>query len=290
MTYIPKSKVNILTTGGDELIISSTKEPFMGTYMELSNGTYYAGNNPRKPGVLLLKPIQSPSNFEQNQTTKFYSSLKTEQYKTLIKKTQIPSSNPLPIEIDYKRGYFTRYFCKKVNEDFMYFEIDKKTFDLINQKKAQYDFNLYQVGTIKWALTNNIKGTQEEINANIISLKSKLNTNISILFNNLEEYGVLETKGGELFDIKGRSYVGPYHIHPEKGPMVGPFHINKSHGRLYTNKKALGQLASGGRKNTPNLNRGELSTAPSRGVSPSPSVSSSPSGPSLSSGGGRGGY
>ena len=45
MAYIPKSKVNILETSGNEFIIKSTGDYHIGKYLELSNGKYYAGTN-----------------------------------------------------------------------------------------------------------------------------------------------------------------------------------------------------------------------------------------------------
>ena len=38
--YIPKSKVSILETTGNEFVIASTNQPYKGKYMELSNGTF----------------------------------------------------------------------------------------------------------------------------------------------------------------------------------------------------------------------------------------------------------
>ena len=29
-----------------------------------------------------------------------------------------------------------------------------------------------------------------------------------------------------------REYIGPYHVHPEKGPMVGAVHVNAPHALL----------------------------------------------------------
>ena len=46
MTYIPKSKLNILDTPGGDFILKSTGESYIGKYIELSNGKYYAGSNP----------------------------------------------------------------------------------------------------------------------------------------------------------------------------------------------------------------------------------------------------
>ena len=44
--------------------------------------------------------------------------------------------------------------------------------------------------------------------------------------------GPLNTTGGELYYENGVEYIGPYHIHPEKGPMVGAEHIPEPHALL----------------------------------------------------------
>lgn len=38
----------------------------------------------------------------------------------------------------------------------------------------------------------------------------------------------LYTNGGEYF-LNGEEYIGAYHIHPEKGPMVGAYHVSEPH-------------------------------------------------------------
>ena len=57
MAYIPKSKVNILNTPGGEFLIRSTNQEYIGDYIELSNGKYYAGNNPTQLGQELVIPL-----------------------------------------------------------------------------------------------------------------------------------------------------------------------------------------------------------------------------------------
>ena len=43
----------------------------------------------------------------------------------------------------------------------------------------------------------------------------------------------LYTTGGEYFTSSGTDYIGFYHIHPDKGPMVGANHIDSPHDYLY---------------------------------------------------------
>jgi hypothetical protein len=47
----------------------------------------------------------------------------------------------------------------------------------------------------------------------------------------------LETDGGDLQYDNGDEYIGPYHIHPQNGPMVGARHTSKPHAYLYWQTK-----------------------------------------------------
>ena len=61
MAYFPKSKISIKETTGDEFIYSSTRKPYIGSYIEFSDGSYYAGKNPRKLGERIERPEEIPS-------------------------------------------------------------------------------------------------------------------------------------------------------------------------------------------------------------------------------------
>ena len=48
-----------------------------------------------------------------------------------------------------------RFFVKRINNS-SYQEIDVETFNSINNRENKYDYNLYQVGSIKWQLIGNV--------------------------------------------------------------------------------------------------------------------------------------
>ena len=75
----------------------------------------------------------------------------------------------LPNDID--RGYFTRYFCKRANEKINYFEISEETYSLLLNEDPKYDFNLYTIGSLEWALKEINSISQEEINKNTLDSK-----------------------------------------------------------------------------------------------------------------------
>ena len=234
MAYIPKSKSNILNTPGNEFISKNTGEFYIGNYIELSNGKYYAGSNPSILNEELIIQL-SPEQLNDTLDSVLYSNLRPRKAKFLSKVESIYPSKSIPTEEDYERGYFNRYFAKKVNELQNYMEIDIDVFNSITQQKNQYDFRLYEVGSVTWNLKN---GTRRP---NFINLQLLERTFpfVSLIFPKLDEFeridGILTTQGGELYYENGKEYIGPYHLHEGK-PMVGPAHIEEPHATLVYSK------------------------------------------------------
>ena len=240
--YTPKSKISIQEAGPGEFIIKKTRKPYVGPYIETSGRKFFAGSNPKKLTLQLIRPISIPNNFGKNRNTVKYNVLNKKTY-SLLKKTQnIVATKNIPTEDDYKAGRYTRYFIKKVNELYGYFEVNKKTYHSINKKEPKYNHPMYDVGQIVWSLVGNVK----KHNRAQIFLQREKYSNLSVLFSKLDEFIKVEdrsiknlstdnlhTSGEELYYIDGREYKGPYHIHPGKGPMVGAVHIEGQHDKLY---------------------------------------------------------
>ena len=239
MTYIPKSKINILNTSGGEFVLKSTNQEYIGDYIELSNGKFYAGNNSQKLDEELIIPLTS-NKLGNSRNNLIYSNLKPKKANFLAKVKTIYPTKTLPTQEDYNKGYYTRYFIKKVNEPKGYMEVNVDVFDSINQQKNEYDFYLYEVGLIVWNLKN---GTLNSNFKNIQILEKRFPF-ISNIFPILNEFEIIDdilvTQGGELYYEDGKEYVGPYHIH-ENIPMVGPQHTEEPHATLYYSKDLQNQ-------------------------------------------------
>ena len=315
--YIPKSKVSILETTGNEFVIASTNQPYKGKYMELSNGTFFAGNNPQKPGEELIKRQELSISFGVSKNNSVYRKLKRPVHDRLSKKSVIPVNKPQPTNKDYERGYFTRYFCRRANDQYNYFEIDKKTYISLNSKTENYDYNLYIIGQIKWTLLetpiygikNRSINPVSKINKTSVELLLETFPFLDLFFRNVTEYEPLHTRNfAETLSIKKGNeimiYEGYFHIHPGKGPMVGPFHVPTKHERLFTDADLLKIQRSLLPQNNAVLGTNkfgdEVSMVPggssARNTTPSTPTPSAPppSAPSYggggSSGGGGGGY
>ena len=234
MPYTPKSQVNIKETNGKDFYIKGTKTPYVGNYMELSNGKFFSGTDSTKPGPEIVSITPDPT--FQNRNQRVYSVLKPLVATTLQKYKFPVSAKNVPTEKDYQTGYFFRYFLKRNNSNNSYKEINKKTYDSVQEGKSEYDTTLYSVGRIKWALKGNVR----KINTNLIIIAENKFPNLSTLYPQITEYERKEivndqiANPGELFyrNEPNREYIGSYHIHPDKGPMVGARHQEQPHESL----------------------------------------------------------
>jgi len=238
--YIPKSKVSILETAGNEFITVSNSQGYVGPYMELSDGTFFAGNNTQNLGEQLLRLISINKSFAKSNNNSTYRKLQKPIYNELLKKINIPITKQDPLREDYERGYLTRYFCRRVNDMFSYFEINKKTYDDLNNYEDKYDWKLHVTGEIKWALLETPDKSTAMINGTNIELLLNQYPNLNTLFNNLSDYEPFHTRNllETLYINTGYEnliYKGYLHIHPTNGyTMEGPFHSAKSHRTLLT--------------------------------------------------------
>ena len=238
--YQPKSKYEIREAAPGEFIVKKTRAPYFGFYIETSGGKFYAGNNPKKLISEIIRPTSLPNNFGKTRDISKYNVLNSQVYSQLTRVKDIIPFKNIPLENDYKKGRYTRFFLKKVNERFGYIEVSPTTYKEVIQEKPTVNYPAYKTGTITWSLIGNVKKTNEAQ----IFLQREEFPDLNILFSKLDEFKKAEdrtienlsTEGGELYYEDGREYKGPYHIHPGKGPMVGAVHIKGQHDILYYEK------------------------------------------------------
>ena len=260
MAYYPKSQIKTnLYTNGEEFTLSTTNEDYMGYYYEISNGDKFTGKRPNDGRNILL---QSP--FPKNEfgidgpiATKNEIIILNESYESY---PDIPDSNfqyldpnsstsrfiPSPIQSfpsqkDYDLGEFQRYFAKKNNQN-LYLEIDKETCDQLKNKDPKIAFELYTAISLPWDLSGEQTQTYTT-NKNIVILVEEKNKwygftqwfkdDFLKFYKNPDIQEDLFTDGTEFINRRTKLiYRGPYHIHPEKGPMVGAKHIQRKHDYL----------------------------------------------------------
>ena len=235
---IPKSKIKIKYTNGEEFKSSLSGDSYIGYYIETSNGEYYSGVD----NVILgdpLEPIGEDMNKNETPTitVKKYNLIKKKLKDFLENTIPIPAMKTYPSEQDYNNGFVDRYFSKRINSPF-YQEISQDVYNSINNKEEKYDYFLHEVGSLQWTLTGNVYlENAQELKRREINFP-----NISYLFPLLNEFFKpdtltlqenLVTNGGLLYTPDGEEYIGPYHIHPTGGPMIGAIHSDIPHARLY---------------------------------------------------------
>lgn len=188
MAYIPKHKIIKLIAQEGDFIIKKSRKSYVGPYIETADGKYYAGDDPYNlnKNYLLEKisPNDKPFGFQNVPNTRIYNLINKVYKKQLENLKPIPSNKPKPTEKDYEKFKFERYFAKRINSKFGYFEIDKKTHKSLESQKPEYDFNLYAIGKIEWALV----GETQIININTLKEAEKDYPGLSLCFKNLKEY------------------------------------------------------------------------------------------------------
>ena len=238
MKYIPSNKKTIKTTRGKTFIRKLDLQKYRGTYIETSDGRFYEGTiiESGKELIKVNSISSTEKKFGNNSPTIAFNTLNPS-IKNHLSKTKDPSVvRNVPNEEDYFRGYYYRYFLKRINGS-QYREIDKETYTSINNKEYSYDYNLYEIGSIKWFLKGNVfkDNSRQILNLkptypNLINLFPVLNEFQEVLPNVLEDQ---YTSGGELYYPNGNEYIGKYHVHPSQGPMEGATHVSSPHSKLY---------------------------------------------------------
>ena len=303
--YFPRSSVNILEASKGELVYEISRKPYIGMYIETDEGEFYAGTDYVNLGPRLVKPQGRDPKFGFRRHVLKYHLLKPNSKQKLAKHESIIPSKTRPTEKDYEKGFMFRYYVQRVNDKKQIFEISQKTYDEFEQK---YDNFLYQKGSLVWTLEGNVRKS----NKLALEKLAKGYPYIERLFLILNEFESsrtskgLFTDGGELYYENGREYIGPYHIHPDKGPMVGAEHVQQQHDtlvwakNLQSPKELKGMkdvnyekfLKEKRRKQIKRLKKGTQAPQPiATALGTSPTVSTPPtSTPPATSGGGGGGY
>ena len=147
-------------TYGNEYVVASTGQDYIGLYHITNQGIVYTGKNPNTPNNQLL--LTKNQSVVLNETSQQYVSLKQQQgnqFKLIL--PDPPSYFAQPTESDYQRGYFTRYFTKKINDKGISTirEIDQQTYSKINSNSKDYDSYMWKTAESKWVLTGSLNDT-----------------------------------------------------------------------------------------------------------------------------------
>jgi hypothetical protein len=256
--YYPKSqiKTNLRAKEG-EFVLANTKAPYRGYYYMTSNGEVYSGKTPSDSTTQLLQLSSNSPSFifndpdpEQGKAgslsndASFFSLPLPYVVSTNLNFSIAPlapqQTYPTPTENDYKLGEFQRYFIKKGNES-KFLEISLEDYRKYVSKDKDVMFELYIPFQINWILTGEKKQvykvnqsivTRAEREQNLPGFTQYFRDRFTQFYKYIEASN-LYTAGNEFKTEKGVNYIGFYHIHDSKGPMVGKTHIEDPHEYLF---------------------------------------------------------
>jgi hypothetical protein len=178
--YIPKNRIiTDLKTSPNEFVYKGTNIFYNGSYWKSYDGRFFTGKNPNETPT---QEIESPVTIATDRDITFplyQSSILFSDYVELpidelnqsnsnivedysiLKKINLNKPEikllptqyyPTPTQDDYNLGVFSRYFVVKVNEN-IYLEVNKDTYDNINNQSTDWAWEFYTPFTILWTLT-----------------------------------------------------------------------------------------------------------------------------------------
>jgi len=169
--YYPKNRIkpDQIAKGG-ELLLDG--RPYTGPYYEAFDGRVFTGKDPLDTNANLpLEKIQAGSNpnveagiFNRSAAISFseIKAVENSQGEADNSATSLPLKElvpyyPQPTEQDYTRGYFIRYFGRKVNGKPDIVEITKENHDIMKNRKTSLKDYMYQVVDVFWKLTGPLR-------------------------------------------------------------------------------------------------------------------------------------
>lgn len=200
LRYYPLSRVRTgLNTIGNMFTLDG--KPYVGAYYLTYDGKAFTGPNPACGGNELLTPIT-----EIDPTSKISRKLGRSKTAILNQNIQTAFTNkptvdagglkqlvpyyPVVLESDYAKGYFTRYFAKKINVRGYIMEISYQNWATVTNREDQ-TFEDYEVMDMLWQLTgpkNDQRVSQYQINAGVYDTNKRITEGKARGFNGLVEF------------------------------------------------------------------------------------------------------
>jgi hypothetical protein len=252
--YYPKSQIQENQyTNGDEYVVASTLKPYVGYYYQTSNNKRFTGKNPNntpnfqlisKPNITIPPNIVSENSGNPTPIT-FWS----DEYLYLQDQQGIQPKNPAspPIQVipqptdkNYTNGFFIRYFLYNFTNKTT-IETNKLNYTMFLSESPNTQYDRFTPLSLSWSL-NGTYNSVFKANKNNVSLLEQRTKSFG--FSNFfkdkytqyyqyKENENLYSNGKEIRYTKSKKpYIGYYHIHPKKGPMVGRQHTMKDHDYL----------------------------------------------------------
>ena len=255
--YFPLSQITTnLTTQGGEFQIQATGEDYVGSYFKTSKNQFYTGKVPNDGVNLLLIEATTSNEANQQDVEQGLIGSYNDEADLVLLPNQYIRANPKsssvvknapktsltrPTAKQYENTKYKRYFIKRTT-NFIYKEVDLKTYRLYINQDPTVQFSLYNAISIDWYIAGNLLDVYRK-NLKIVGLAEEQNKWFGFVqyfkdrfarFYKKLPNATYYTKGGEL-KIKGTNieYIGFYHVHPSRGVLMeGQVHVNTPHNVL----------------------------------------------------------
>ncbi len=195
--YLPKSKYSLKQASKGKFVYAYTGKPFEGTYLHLSDGNMFAGNQIHQISNedRIIPKIQEKKDntyiLNKEPDSRYYNFTKKGKKvsKEQDKLEPIYPTKPTPTSEDYVKGFFYRYFAKRKNSTTIYYEINKEIHEDLKSKGGKYDYVLFLSEKIRWDLTDDARKNNRSTIRNLIKKNTKSNYRyLTKLFFDYEEY------------------------------------------------------------------------------------------------------
>lgn len=145
--YYPANRIkpNQYTDGGT---LNYQGKEYVGYYYETFDGKLFTGKTPTDPAGNL--PLTRTENIDSRSTVV---NAETVGKDSDVQLTLLTPYYPKPTPEEYAKGYFTRYFAKKVNEQENIIEISKENYIRMKEGKVSLEDYLYQVTDLFWQIS-----------------------------------------------------------------------------------------------------------------------------------------
>jgi hypothetical protein len=168
--YYPLARIKTgLYTKGDLYTLDG--KPYTGAYYLTYRGDAYTGTNPLTGGNELLSVKPPPARVNQgvsttvtqynqianNPVSNQQQAAATSNNPATLK--QIVPYYPIVLPSDYQRGYFTRYFAKRIADKGYIMEVSKEDWNMI-KTGSDITYQDYEIEDMLWQLTGPLKDTR----------------------------------------------------------------------------------------------------------------------------------
>jgi len=196
--YYPLTRIksNLYTRGNEYRLPNGN--PYTGRYYLTFDGEAYTGVNPIVgTNELLTKfnPTSSPTINFPGPSLEYARGLSGDQnvlsQNLTLNLEELKPYFPIPVEEDYQRGYFNRYFAKNLIGQVKIIEVSETTYSDIENGIISQEFVRYETMSMLWQLTgpeNDVRVSQYQVRAGVATTNKRVTLGKESTFTGIVNY------------------------------------------------------------------------------------------------------